>query len=326
MVMSLMANEKTRLLITGGSGFVGTVLCDKLEQQGIPYRAVIRTSHKFNDHNEVVYVSEINGETNWKDAVNGIDVVIHIAARVHVMNDSAVHSLKEFRKVNTEGTLNLAFQAADAGVKRFIFISSIKVNGEYTAYGKPFTENSSLSPQDAYAISKYEAEQGLLSIAKQTGMEVVIIRPPLVYGAGVKANFASMLRVVQRGIPLPFGAIYNKRSFVYVENLVSLILRCVIHPAAANQVFLVSDGYDLSTAELLRGCAVAMGLKSRLFPVPQTLIGIFASMLGKKDLVQRLCGNLQVDSSKAINLLDWVPPLSVEEGLKKTALGLVKDS
>jgi len=205
-------------------------------------------------------------------------------------------------------------------VKRFIYISSVKVNGEHTEIGKPFLEEDAANPQDAYGFSKFEAEQGLLKIAQKTGMEVVIIRPPLVYGVGVKANFASMMLAVKRGIPLPLGAIRNKRSFVYVGNLVSFILCCVDHPSAANQVFLVSDGCDLSTTELLRGCAAALGVKSRLLPVPQRLIELGAAMLGKRDVAQRLCGNLQVDITKARTLLGWTPPVSVADGLKATAL------
>jgi nucleoside-diphosphate-sugar epimerase len=204
-------------------------------------------------------------------------------------------------------------------------MSSIKVNGEHTLIGKPFTENDVANPQDAYGVSKFEAEQGLLMIAQQTGMEVVIIRPPLVYGAGVKANFASMMRAIQCGIPLPLGAIYNTRSFVYLGNLVSLIMLCIDHPLAANQTFLVSDGHDLSTTELLRGCAIALGLNARLYPVPQKMIEICATILGKRGVVQRLCGNLQVDITKVHNLLGWLPPISVAEGLKVTALGLIED-
>jgi len=209
-------------------------------------------------------------------------------------------------------------------VKRFIFISSIKVNGEQTLPGQPFTETDAAAPQDAYGQSKYEAEQGLMSIARQTGMEVVIIRPPLIYGAGVKANFASMLNYVKRGVPLPLGAIHNKRSFVYLGNLLSLVECCVDHPAAANQVFLVSDGNDLSTTALLRCCAATLGVKARLLPVPQGLIELCATMLGKKAVAQRLCGNLQVDISKARIVLGWSPPVSVADGLRATVIDLFK--
>jgi len=269
-----------------------------------------------------IVISDISHATNWSTALSSVDVVIHLAARVHIMNDTSADPLAEFRKVNVEGTLNLARQAANAGVKRFIFVSSVKVNGEHTEAGKPFNENSVTDPQDAYGISKLEAEQGLLKISQETGMEVVIIRPPLVYGAGVKANFASMMRAVKRGIPLPLGAIHNKRSFVYVGNLVSMIMCCIDHPAAANQVFLVSDGNDLSTTELLCCCAEALGVKARLLPVPQKMLELGAALLDKRDVAQRLCGNLQVDITKARTMLGWTPPFSVAAGLKATALGL----
>jgi nucleoside-diphosphate-sugar epimerase len=271
-----------------------------------------------------IIVGSIDNNTDWSAALQSVDVVIHLAARVHVMHDSAADPYAAFRKVNVDGTLKLATQASQAGVKRFIFMSSIKVNGEMTEVGKPFVEENPVSPQDAYGLSKLEAEQGLFRLAKQTGMEVVVIRPPLIYGAGVKANFASMMRAVYRGIPLPLGAIHNQRSFVYVDNLVSLILRCVDHPAAANQVFLVSDDHDLSTTELLQACAVALGVKPRLLPVPQRLIEIVARLLGKQSVAQRLCGHLQVDISHARTLLDWMPPVSVMDGLKVTAHNLIQ--
>jgi nucleoside-diphosphate-sugar epimerase len=311
-----------KVLITGVTGFVGKVLCAELFSQGHEIRAAVRTKVAAIKNVEMTMVGEINRGTDWSSALRDIDVVIHLAARVHVMHDTVVDPLAEFRKVNVDGTLNLAHQAAKAGVKRFIFISSIKVNGEHTEADKPFKESDVANPQDAYGVSKFEAEQGLLQIAQQTGLDVVIIRPPLVYGAGVKANFASMMRAVKRGIPLPLGAIHNKRSFVYVGNLVSLITRCVGHPAAVNQVFLVSDGHDLSTTELLRECASALDMKARLLPVPQKLIEVGAAMLGKRAVAQRLCGNLQVDITKARTLLGWEPPVSVAYGLKATALGL----
>lgn len=311
------------ILVTGASGFVGRSLCAELFQQEYEVAAAVRSANTRIDDFERVIVGSIDSATDWSAALRNMDIVIHLAARVHVMHDAAVDPLAEFRKVNVDGTLHLALQAAKAGVKRFIFMSSVKVNGEHTLINQPFTEADVTNPQDAYGVSKFEAEQGLLLIAQQTGMEVVIIRPPLVYGAGVKANFANMMRVVKRGMPLPLGAIHNKRSFVYVGNLVSLILRCIDHPAAANQVFLVSDGCDLSTTELLRACAGALGVKSWLLPVPQRLIEVCAAILGKRDVAQRLCGNLQVDITKARTLLDWEPPVSVAEGLKATALGLI---
>ncbi len=249
----------------------------------------------------------------------GVEVVIHAAARVHVMHDESSDPLAEFRKVNVDGTLNLARQAAEAGVGRFIFISSIKVNGEGTPVGVPYVADGQAAPADPYGISKMEAEQGLRALAAETGMEVVIIRPTLVYGPGVKANFLNMMRWLHKGVPLPFGAIYNQRSLVALDNLVDLIVTCIDHPTAANQTFLVSDGEDLSTTELLRRMGVALGKPARLLPVPSRLLEAGAAMLGKQALAQRLCGSLQVDISKTRELLNWSPPVSVDEALRKTA-------
>ncbi len=310
-----------KILATGANGFVGSALCAELMEQGLTVLAAVREETAIENCTPVV-VGAIGNSTNWSTTLSGVDVVVHLAARVHVMNDTSIDPLAEFRQVNVDGTLNLARQAANAGVKRFIFVSSVKVNGEQTIADKPFTEDMAPFPQDAYGISKLEAEQGLLKIAQETGMEVVIIRPPLIYGAGVKANFASMMRAVKRGIPLPLGAIHNKRSFVYVGNLVSMIMCCIDHPAAANQVFMVSDGDDLSTTQLLRSCAAALGVRARLLPVPQKLLELGAAVLGKHAVTQRLCGNLQVDISKARTMLSWTPPFSVADGLKAAALGL----
>ena len=313
-----------KILVTGANGFIGRYLCNELCRQKHAVVAAVRNANTRRDCIEQVIIGSIDNSTDWSMALRDVQLVIHLAARVHVMNDSAIDPLTEYRKVNVDGTLHFALQAAKAGVKRFIFISSIKVNGELTAIDKPFTEEYAANPQDAYGVSKFEAEQGLLRIAQQTGMEVVIIRPPLVYGPGVKANFARMMLAIRNRIPLPLGAIENKRSFVYVGNLVSLILRCMDHPAAANQVFLVSDGCDLSTTELLRECAVAMEVKPILWSVPQILIESCAALIGKRDVMQRLCGNLQVDISKGRILLGWTPPVSVANGLKATALDLTQ--
>ena len=311
------------ILVTGASGFVGKSLTAELFRQGYAIGAAVRSTESQINNVEVVVVGEIDGNTDWTNALRSVDVVIHLAARVHVMKENFANPLAEFRKVNVEGTQQLAQSAVNAGVKIFVYVSSVKVNGEQTGLS-PFTELDIPNPQDPYGVSKWEAEQGLKRIAEETSMEVVIIRPPLVYGAGVKANFASMMRVVKRGIPLPFGAIRNKRSFVYVENLVSFILLCIDHPAAANQTFLVSDGHDISTTVLLRGCAQALGVKPRLLPIPQRLIEVCAAIIGKRDVAQRLCGNLQVDITKARTLLGWTPPISVTDGLKATAQGLAQ--
>ena len=309
------------VLATGGSGFVGGALCEALSRSGHFVRLAQRSANAKLGTFDQVILGQIDAETDWSAALKNVKLVIHLAARVHVMNDHSADPLAEFRRVNVDGSLNLAKQAARAGVKRLIYISSVKVNGECTLLGHPFKESDVANPQDAYGLSKLEAEKGLLLIAQQTGMEVVIIRPPLIYGQGVKANFASMMLAVKRGILLPLGAINNSRSFVYLGNLVSLIITCIQHPAAANQVFFVSDGFDLSTPQLLQACATALGVKSRLWSVPQRLIEGLATMLGKRDVAQRLCGNLQVDISKARVLLGWTPPISVADGLKATAVG-----
>ena len=279
---------------------------------------------KWSAHCPVIEVGDLDANTDWSVALFGVSSVVHAAARAHVMKDQSADPLAEFRRVNVAGTLNLAQQAALAGVKRFVFVSSIKVNGEQTKIGQPFTEKDRATPVDAYGISKYEAEVGLRRIAKETGMEVVIIRPVLVYGPGVKGNFLSMMHWLHRGIPLPFGAVNNSRSFVSLDNLVDFIITCLHHPAAANQTFLVSDGEDVSTTQLLQYTASAMGVSSRLIPVPALVIRVAAKLLGKAEVAQRLCGNLQVDVSKACQLLGWVPSISVKEGLRRAAEGYVQ--
>ena len=264
-----------------------------------------------------IVTGDLNSSTDWSIALEGVSVLVHNAARVHVMNNTAAGPLVEFRAVNVDGTLNLARQAAAAGVKRFVFVSSVKVNGESTLPGRAFTEADAPNPQDAYGQSKHEAEQGLRQISADTGMEVVIIRPPLVYGPGVKANFAALMRAVQRAWPLPLGAVHNQRSLVALDNLVDFIITCITHPQAANQTFLASDGHDLSTTELVRGMARAAGVPARLLPVPVLALQLGATLLGKGVAVQRLCGNLQVDIFKARSLLGWLPPVSVEEGFRR---------
>jgi nucleoside-diphosphate-sugar epimerase len=301
------------ILLTGSTGFVGSAIFSAL-----PINKVRRIGRTKPEGSNSDFVSlNINQEANFAQSLVGIDVVIHSAARAHIMNDQAEDPLEAFREVNTFGTLNLARQAAQAGVKRFIFISSIKVNGESTQFGQLFKFNDKCSPEDAYGQSKAEAEQGLLEIAKETGMEVVIIRPPLVYGAGVKANFASMIKLAKKNLPLPLGAIHNKRSLVALENLVDLIVTCVDHPKSANQIFLVSDDHDVSTTELLKQMTIAAGKKPRLIPIPMKLIQFAASMLGKKEIADRLCGSLQVDISHTKEILGWAPPVSFEQGIAR---------
>ena len=295
------------LLITGGTGFVGRALVERLG-------------------NKQANLNTRSDSAAWHKALVGITAVVHLAARVHVMRDAEADPLTAFRAVNVQGTLNLARQAAAAGVKRFVFVSSVKVNGEITEMDQPFTANDEPAPIDPYGVSKMEAEQGLRKIAAETGMEVVIIRPPLVYGPGVRANFQTMMRWLARGVPLPLGAIHNRRSMVALDNLVDLIVTCIDHPAAANQTFLVSDGEDLSTTQLLQRLGRALGKPARLIPVPSMFLKVGAALLGKPAIAQRLCGSLQVDISKTQQLLGWVPPLSVDEGLKRAAEGYLREA
>ena len=307
--------------MTGATGFVGKALLQRLLADDESRRLVVavrRGGQRWPEQVLPIVTGDLNPSADWSGALKGVAVLFHSAARVHVMKDTEADPLTAFRAVNVYGTLNLARQAATAGVKRFVFISSVKVNGESTQLGRAFTEADAPNPQDAYGQSKYEAEQGLRQISADTNMEVVIIRPPLVYGPGVKANFAALMSAVQRGWPLPLGMVHNQRSFVALDNLVDFIVNCMTHPQAANQTFLVSDGQDLSTNALVRGMAQAAGVPVRLLPVPVWALRAGASLLGKGDMVQRLCGNLQVDISKARSLLGWVPPASVEEGLRRT--------
>lgn len=305
-----------KVLVTGGNGFVGGRLSYFLHQSSTCKLTCSLRNLSSHSYGQKVIVDSLSSDTDWSSAVVDQDVIIHTAARAHIMKDEVSDPLAEYRKVNVEGTLNFARQAAKAGVKRFIFISSIKVNGEQTPLNRPFYVKDSPAPEDAYGISKLEAEQGLKKLALETGMEVVIIRPSLVYGSGVKGNFASMIKLVEKGLPLPLGAIHNKRSLVALDNLVDLIATCIDHPAAANRVFLAADGQDISTSELLRAVARSMGKSSRLFPVPAGLLMVGATMLGKKAVAQRLLGSLQVDISEAQDVLGWHPPLTVEEGIK----------
>ena len=312
-----------KVLVTGATGFVGRALVKRFAGEcpaGGVLAGVRRLGVALPEGVRPVQMGDLLPSTDWSTALQDVEGVVHCAARVHVMDDEVDNPLEVYRQVNVQGTLNLARQAAQAGVRRFVFISSIKVNGEASLLGCPFKADDAPAPEDAYGISKAEAELGLPQLAQETGMEVVIIRPPLVYGPGAKGNFSSLLRWVARGFPLPLGAVTaNRRSLVGLDNLVDLILTCVKHPKAANHTFLVSDGEDLSTTELLQRMGKAMNRPARLLPVPVSLLFFSARLLGKAAVAQRLLGSLQVDISKTCELLDWKPPVSVDEGLRRAA-------
>ena len=322
-----------KVFLTGATGFVGTALLSHFLADGVAVKALVRrrsvalaaeVEQVVGDLDSLARDCHVAGaprnDTDFSlaMALNNSDVVVHAAARAHVMREESVDPLAEYRKVNRDATLALAQLAAQAGVKRFIFVSSIKVNGEMTRPGEMFTPDDYFVPSDPYGLSKYEAEQGLLAIARETGMEVVIIRPPLVYGPNVKGNFASMVNWVKKGVPLPLGAVHNLRSMVALDNLVDFIALCADRdrsPKAANELFLISDNADVSTSDLLRKVAKACGVRSRLLPVPVGLMRLAAKALGKGAVADRLFGNLQVDSSKARDLLGWQPKVTMDEAL-----------
>jgi nucleoside-diphosphate-sugar epimerase len=309
-----------RILVTGANGFVGRALCGHLGTLGHVVVSAVRCASGLADE---AVVGDIDGATDWAATLAACDVVVHLAARVHVMDDTAHDPLALYRAINTAATLNLARQAAQAGIKRFVYISSIKVNGE--GRDEPYRETDVPAPGDAYAISKWEAEQGLQRIARETGLEVVILRPPLVYGPGVKANFRQLLRTVERGWPLPLGAIRNRRSLLYLGNFVDAIRVCVEHPAAAGQTFLLDDGQAVSTPELIRAVASAMHRPARLLSVPAGLLRLAGGMTGKGAAVSRLTGSLYVDSRTIRERLGWTPPYSMQDGLATTVAAFVQE-
>ncbi len=307
------------MLVTGANGFVGRALCESAAAKLGRVTGVTRKPCCWNANVENVIVGTLDDAADWRNVLNGCDVVVHLAARVHVMHDTSSNPLAEFRKVNVAGTEHLARSAAAAGVKRLVYVSSIKVNGEQTRFGEPYTETSLPAPQDPYGVSKWEAEQALHKVAEETGLEVVIVRPPLIYGSEVKGNFARMLKVLHKGMPLPLASVHNLRSLVYVQNFADALLACATHPAAAGQTYLVSDGEDVSTPELLRVLGAAMGHSARLFAVPPSLLQWGGALLGKSDQLSRLLGSLQVDSGKIRRELNWTPPYSLQQGLQATA-------
>jgi nucleoside-diphosphate-sugar epimerase len=304
------------ILITGASGFVGSALLNTLRSKQFRTRGIMRRLGE--TEAGPIMIKEIHSDSDWRDELDGIDTVVHLAARVHLMSENALDPLEAFREVNVKGTVNFAKQSALAGVKRFIYLSSIKVNGEHSFCGRPFSANDIASPSDPYGISKAEAEAELRLIAEESGMEVVIIRPVMIYGPGVKGNFLTMMKWLDKEIPLPLGGIKNLRSLLALENLIDFIVICLSHPAAANQTFLVSDDEDISTTTLLRKMAASMGKKIFLFSIHPSLLEMSFSLLGMGVIAQRLCGSLQVDITKTRLLLGWAPPCSLDKGLKTT--------
>ena len=303
-----------KILVTGANGFIGQALCKSLITHA--YNAVPAVSQASGLPNEMV-VGHNHATKDWRKLLVDCNAVVHLGARVHRMDVTSRNQLEQYRASNTETTLNLARQAAEVGVRRFIFISTVKVNGE--GRETPYNEIDAAAPADAYAISKWEAEQGLQQIARDHELEVIILRPSLVYGPGVKANFLSMMRWLHKGVPLPFGAIHNLRSLVALDNLIDFIEICLEHPAAANQIFMVSDGEDISTTDLLRRTAAALQVPARLIPVPQSWLEGCFKLVGKSELSHRLCKSLRLDITKAKTVLGWHPPVSVDEGLLRTA-------
>ena len=313
-------NIGSLILVTGPTGFIGQRLCAALTEAGYRVRAATRNlgSLPSGAIHEQVAVGEIGANTEWNRAMQGVDAIVHLAARVHVMRDRALDPLAAFRDVNTHGTERLARSAVDAGVRRIVYVSTIKVNGEATG-AKPFRETDVPAPSDPYGISKWEAEQCLQRLVAGTGLEAVIVRPPLVYGPGAKGNFLSLLRWVERGIPLPLGDCRNRRSLIGLGNFVDVLTRCVAHPSAAGETFVVSDGEDLSTPELVRRMARVLSRPARLWPVPVSWLRFGARLVRREAVYERLCGSLQVDTGKVRRVLGWAPPFSVDEELARTA-------
>ncbi len=313
------AASSGRVLITGANGFVGKYLSEAMVRQGFQVRGAVRASVVTPDGVDAVTVGGIDETTDWSEALHDVDVVIHLAARVHVMKEAASDPLAEFLKVNLHGTVNLAEQAVKAGVKRLVYVSTIKVNGEETVDGQSYSETDTPAPQDPYGISKWQAEQSLQRIAQDSGLEVVVVRPPLVYGPGVKGNFISLFSAIDKGIPLPLAGANNARSLVFVGNLADILINCTKQPSAVSQTFLVSDDAEVSTGTLVEKIAASLGRNSRSFYFPPMLLRITAKILGRSAQIDRLFGSLRVDNAKICAELGWKPPFSLDEGLRKTA-------
>ncbi|VEN74462.1 UDP-glucose 4-epimerase [Candidatus Desulfarcum epimagneticum] len=309
------------ILVTGATGFIGRPLCEKLLEKGFRVRGTTRSVKKLKNESgdvDIFDVGSIDHTTDWSEVMDGIDAVFHLAARVHVMDDQDKDSLMEFRKTNVAGARKMAEDAASAGVRRIVFLSSIKVNGE--GRSAPYTEKDPANPLDPYGVSKWEAERELKKIGRRSGMETVILRTPLVYGPGVKANFLNLLKALDSKIPIPFKNVQNRRSLIYVGNLVDGLLTCLKSPKAAGKTFLICDGRDVSTPGLMKMMASALGKPARLFPFPVSFIRWVAGILGKSEAIEKLCGSLSVDSSKIRKELGWRPPHDMEEGIRQTAI------
>ena len=303
------------VLVTGANGFVGRALCEALAASGRRVKRALRMAQP--GRPDDVAVGDIGADTDWRSALEGVSSVVHLAARTHVLRETAADSLAEYRRVNLDGTRRLAQQAGRAGVRRLVFVSSIKVNGEVTE--RPFTEDDAPRPEDAYGVSKWEAEQALARVAGETGLQVAVLRPPLVYGPEVKGNFLRLMGLVARGTPLPLASITNRRSLIYVGNLVDAVIKAIDVPAAAGRAYLVSDGEDVSTPDLVRAIARALGVAPRLLPCPPAMLRLGAALTGKRAELARLTGSLQADGSRARSELGWEPRLSLAQGLAATA-------
>ena len=308
------------ILITGASGFVGSALCNALADRGCPVRRAVRNcGMTLAKNSDIAVVGEIDGRTQWDKTLIGVDCVIHLAARTHMVEAADEMTLALYRRINVDGTQHLAESASRCGVRRIVFLSSIKVNGEFTDGGAPFTEHDLPRPQDAYGITKWEAEQALRRVAADHGLEVIILRPPLVYGPGVKGNMLRLMRLIKHGAPLPFASIRNQRSLIYVGNLVQAILLCTCVPVVGAHTYLVSDGEDVSTPELAERLGNALGIAARLFPVPKSVLALVGKLVRREHEIARLTNSLQINSMKIRTELGWIPRCSLAEGLADMA-------
>lgn len=317
-------NLENIVAVTGASGFVGSRLVAELVARGFFVRAITRRSPLspcgVNSRHDTFCLGDIDSRTEWSTALAGVTTIIHCAAHVHLTRGADQDAIEYYREVNVRGTLKLSEEAAKAGVKRLVFLSSIGVNGSVTKHGERFTSTDTIAPKEAYAISKMEGERALWGVSKNAGLEVVIVRPPLIYGPNAKGNVARLYKFVRSGIPLPFGAIKNQRSMIGLDNLIDFLITCNTHPEAVGRTFLVSDGVDLSTPEFMRLVAGEMGKISRMYPVPLWLLRLIAHFMGRGGDLSRLSGSLQIDCNSSNRLLGWQPPFTVREGVRRMVL------